>query len=136
MSDNIYFPFGYGLSYGRADYSNLQVKADSKHALVTVKLSNPSTWDIAETVQVYVSAPGAGTTAPFQQLAAFKRVQLTAGASTEVLLEVPVDRMMTVQEDGSRKLLKGEYTITVSSAAPSSRNAELGVSALTAKIKL
>ena len=136
MSDNIYFPFGYGLSYGRADYSNLQVKADSKHALVTVKLSNPSTWDIAETVQVYVSAPGAGTTAPFQQLAVFKRVQLTAGASTEVLLEVPVDRMMTVQEDGSRKLLKGEYTITVSSAAPSSRNAELGVSALTAKIKL
>jgi len=136
MSDNIYFPFGYGLSYGRADYSNLQVKADSKHALVTIKLSNPSTWDIAETVQVYVSAPGAGTTAPFQQLAAFKRVQLTAGASTEVLLEVPVDRMMTVQEDGSRKLLKGEYTITVSSAAPSSRNAELGVSALTAKIKL
>ena len=32
-----------------------------------------------------------------------------------------------VQEDGTSKLLKGDYTITVSSAAPGTRSQELGV---------
>ena len=138
MSDNIYFPFGYGLSYGHVDYSNLQItKADRKEGItLTLTLTNRGDRTIDETPQVYITAPGAGTTAPLQQLAAFQRVSVAPGASAEVQFSIPTDRLMTVQEDGSRKLLKGDYTITVSSAAPSPRSTALGVRAVSTQVKL
>ena len=138
MSANIYFPFGYGLSYGHVDYSNLQItKADRKEGVtLTLTLTNQGDRAINETPQVYITAPGAGTTAPLQQLAAFQRVNVAPGASAEVQFSIPADRLTTVQEDGSRKLVRGTYTVTVSSAAPSPRSAVLGVSAVSAQVKL
>jgi beta-glucosidase len=69
-------------------------------------------------------------------LAAFKRVSLAAGASADVSFDIPLEQLMTVQEDGSSKLLRGDYTFTVSSAAPSPRDKALGVSSASAKAKL
>lgn len=137
MSDNVFYPFGYGLSYGKVDYANLRVTADKKKgATVQVTLANHSSWPITETPQVYVSAPNAGFTAPIQQLAAFQRVALMPGESKEVQFDVPIGRLMTVQEDGSSKLTRGEYLFTVSNAAPSARNKDLDVSALSLQIHI
>lgn len=137
MADNIYFPFGYGLSYGHVSYSGLDVKADKKRGLtVTLTLTNDGNCEVTETPQVYVSVPGAGISAPIQQLVDFKRITLGTGATTELTFDIPIDRLTTVQEDGNRKLLKGEYTITVASAAPSPRTAALGIQTVSAKAKL
>lgn len=137
MSDNIYFPFGFGLSYGHVDYSALQLKGDRKKGLaLSLTLTNSGDRSVTETPQVYVSAPGAGASAPLQQLAAFHRVTVKPGESVEVAFSIPAERLTTVQADGSRKLTKGEYTVTVASAAPSSRSAALGVQALKATVKL
>lgn len=136
MTDNIFYPFGYGLSYGHVDYSGLRVNADKKGMTVNVTLTNPSDRDIVETPQLYLSAPGAGTTAPLQQLVAFQRVTLRAGESKEVTFCVLPERMQTVQADGSSRLLRGEYTVTVAAAAPSQRTSELGVPCLTSRFKL
>jgi beta-glucosidase len=138
MSDNIRFPFGYGLSYGRVDYSNLKVtKANGKEGItLTLTLTNNGSRTIDETPQVYLSAPGAGTSAPLQQLVDFQRVSVAPGATVSTQFDIPAERLTTVQENGSRKLLKGQYTITVGSAAPSYRNAALGIQALSAQVKL
>ena len=137
MTDNIYFPFGYGLSYGHVDYTDMQVKADRKAGVtLSLTLTNNSDHTVSETPQVYISAPGAGTTAPLQQLVAFSRVTVEPGQTLSTRFDIPAERLMTVQEDGSRKLLKGEYTVTVASAAPSPRSEALGVQALSAKVKL
>ena len=137
MEGNIYFPVGFGLSYGHVGYSDLKVNADKKQgASVTFTLQNDSKCDVVETPQVYVSAPGAGTTAPLQQLAAFRRVEVKAGERITITIDVPVERLMTVQADGTRKLVKGEYTLLVGSAAPSPRSSVLGVSCVSAKVKL
>ena len=137
MEGNIYFPFGFGLSYGHVGYSDLKVNADKKQgASVTFTLQNDSKCDVVETPQVYVSAPGAGTTAPLQQMAAFRRVEVKAGERITITIDVPVERLMTVQADGTRKLVKGEYTLLVGSAAPSPRSSVLGVSCVSAKVKL
>ena len=137
MTDNIFFPFGYGLSYGRVDYQNLQVKGNKKQGVqLTATLSNPSDWEVTESVQAYVAAPGAGTTAPLQQLAAFQRVTLAPHQTTEVTFQLAPERLMTVGEDGVSRLVKGEYTLTVSGAAPGSRTTVLGIPALSARLKL
>ena len=137
MEDNIYFPFGFGLSYGHVSYGNLTVNVNKKSgASVTFTLTNDSSCDVVETPQVYISAPGAGTTAPLQQLAAFRRVKVKAGGSATVTIDIPIERLMTVQADGSSKLVKGEYSLTVGSAAPSPRSSALDVSSVSAKVKL
>lgn len=137
MTDNIFYPFGFGLNYGKVEYADLKVIANKKTgATVSVTLTNNSSWSVTEIPQVYVSAPGAGVSAPLQQLASFQRVTVEPGKSVEVRFNVPVERLMTVQEDGSSKLVRGEYIFTVANAAPSMRNEELGVSVLSAKVKM
>ncbi|MBR1415848.1 MAG: glycoside hydrolase family 3 C-terminal domain-containing protein [Prevotella sp.] len=137
MTHNVFFPFGYGLSYGRADYAGINATDNRKTGVsVNFTLTNTGDRQMVETPQVYVAAPGAGSTAPLQQLAAFRRVTIAPKASVDVTIDIPLEQLMTVQADGSRSLVRGKYTITVGSAAPSSRSEELGVQALTTTLSL
>ena len=136
MVDNIYYPFGYGLHYGQVDYSNLRVKANKKGATVTATLTNSSKHDICETVQLYVTAPGAGVSAPLEQLVAFRRVDVAAGATVDVTFDVRPELLMTVGEDGLSRLTRGLYTFTVGGAAPSTRTQQLLVPMVSAQAKI
>ena len=137
MKDNIFFPFGYGLTYGKVNYQDVQVKADKKRgAQVSVTLQNDSDWSVDELVQVYVSVPGAGVSAPLQQLAAFRRVTVAPHSTVNAAFDIAPERLMTVGEDGESRLLRGEYSFTVGNAAPSPRSMELGISQLTVNTKL
>ncbi|MBO4371979.1 MAG: glycoside hydrolase family 3 C-terminal domain-containing protein, partial [Bacteroidales bacterium] len=136
MSDNIFYPFGYGLSYGKISYSEPSaVKNKDNSTTVKVKVSNNSDITTVETVQVYVSAPGAGQTAPIQQLAAFKRVEIKPNSSVDVSFNIPVERLKTVEEDGSLKLRKGTYKFAIGGAAPSNRTTQLGVGIVEKEVK-
>jgi len=136
MTDNILYPFGYGLSYGLATYSNLRATDGTSGVHATVTLTNTSNRPVTDTPQCYVSAPGAGTTAPLQQLVAFQRVTLQAGESRDVTFDIPVERLMTVQEDGTSLLTPGKYTLSVASAAPSPRSEALGVQAVSTMVMM
>ena len=85
---------------------------------------------------LYVTGPGAGTSAPLRQLVDFRRVTLAPGEQRDVTFHVPADRLATVTDDGSSRLLPGLHTLTVASAAPSPRSEVLGVQALTATIAM
>ena len=83
---------------------------------------------VCEVPQVYLRVPGAGISAAEWTLIAFDRVSLQGNAEKEISFYIPNERLMTVQADGSSKLLKGEYTVAVAAAAPMKRSDELGVS--------
>ena len=131
MSDNIMYPFGYGLTYSKVLYSDakmLNKKYKGKEPLqLQVTLRNESNRAVDEVAQVYLSAPGAGQTVPIETLISFKRVKLQPNSSQVVDFTIQPDELKMVQEDGTSKLLKGDYTVTVSSAAPGTRSQELGV---------
>jgi len=59
-----------------------------------------------------------------------------AGESRELTFQIPVERLMTVGDDGQSRLIRGEYTITVGGAAPSARTHQLGVSMVEQVVKL
>ena len=65
---DVAFPFGYGLSYSRFEYSDLTVNQEG----ATLTVTNTSTRDGAEVVQLYVSAPG-GVFGPARELKASPR---------------------------------------------------------------
>ena len=82
---DVAFPFGYGLSYSSFEYSDLTVNQEG----ATLTVTNTSTRDGAEVVQLYVSAPG-GVFGPARELKGFAKVEVAAGESVRVT--IPFDR--------------------------------------------
>lgn len=138
--DKVFFPFGYGLSYGKTEYlsttftnsvpvldSRLYRKSKSQEPIhLQTRIANNGDQDIDEAVQVYMSAPGAD--AAKSQLIAFRKVTLKAGAEQTVEFDIQPSDLATVQADGRTTLVKGTYTIRVGASAPGKRADELGVS--------
>ena len=91
------YPFGYGLSYTRFEYSNFGLTAariglrDTLRA--HVRVSNAGTRAGTEVVQLYVHDEVASVTRPVSQLADFRRVSLGPGESQTVELAIPPRRL-------------------------------------------
>ena len=134
------YPFGYGLSYGSCQYGDLTLLTRKpklgQSVEVEIPVSNTGSVERTETVQLYVSTPNAGAGAPISQLVAFERVTLQPGESRTVHFTVQPEQMKEFQQDGSAKLLKGSYTITAGTAAPTARSEELGATLRTISFKL
>ncbi|MGC4081690.1 MAG: glycoside hydrolase family 3 C-terminal domain-containing protein [Vicinamibacterales bacterium] len=84
------FPFGFGLSYTKFDYSPLRVASTGTGADLTVTVEcdvrNAGSRAGAEVVQLYVERVGADATRPPQELKAFAKIALAAGESKPVRL--------------------------------------------------
>ncbi len=131
MSDNIMYPFGYGLTYSDVSYSDMKLVggkfSHGKNTVVEVVIRNTGSRAVSEVVQLYVAAPGAGIDNPFVSLIDFSRQTLQPGESRVVRFAIPSSKLESVMEDGSKKLIAGRYTLIASGSAPCERSRELGV---------
>ncbi|HKV25289.1 MAG TPA: glycoside hydrolase family 3 C-terminal domain-containing protein [Candidatus Acidoferrum sp.] len=86
------FPFGFGLSYTKFTYSDLQVKPAADHGFdVSVRIANSGSAVGDEVPQVYLDAPKdqpAGVQFAPRTLAAFDRITLQPGESKDVTLHI------------------------------------------------
>ncbi|MCQ2147657.1 MAG: glycoside hydrolase family 3 C-terminal domain-containing protein, partial [Bacteroidales bacterium] len=90
------YPFGYGLSYSKFEYSDIQLSAGEMTtspitASVTVK--NNSSVDGDEIVQLYIRDLVGSVTRPVQELKGFRRVHIPAGETVEVKFDVTRDML-------------------------------------------
>ncbi|MGC2160764.1 MAG: glycoside hydrolase family 3 C-terminal domain-containing protein [Silvibacterium sp.] len=89
------YPFGYGLSYTRFEYSGLNVSRSADGGLdVKFELRNAGQRASDEVPQVYLDSPekqpGGGVQFAVHALAAFDRVHVGAGQSQTITLHVPL----------------------------------------------
>jgi beta-glucosidase len=113
------FPFGFGLSYAKFEYSGLKVAPASDGGLdVSFQLSNRGTVAGDEVPQIYLGAPGQlpkGVDFALHALAAFDRVHVDAGQSQSVSMHVPPQRLESwstaekkwIKPAGPREVLVG-----------------------------
>lgn len=116
------YPFGYGLSYTRFEYSDLE--ATESEVRLTVK--NVGERAGAETVQVYVAAPDSQVFRPEKELKGFGKLFLEPGESRR--LTIPLDKKAFsyfniahnawTQEAGTYKLLVGSSSRDIRLEAP------------------
>ena len=106
---DVAFPFGFGLSYSSFHYSDLSLTEEG----ASLTLTNTSSRDGAEVVQLYVSAPG-GVFGPDRELKGFAKVEVGAGQSVSVT--IPFDRYTFRHWESSRGAWEtegGTWTIRV-----------------------
>lgn len=86
------YPFGYGLSYGRFVYSEIEANATEipLGAPVTLRavIRNEGTVEAEEVVQLYVRDLVGQVTRPVRELKGFRRVRLAPGESRSVSFEL------------------------------------------------
>lgn len=111
------FPFGYGLSYTKFEYSDLKLAADKLTAdgevNVTVNLKNAGAYDGTEVVQLYVQDKVGSVTRPVKELKAFQRVELKAGESKTVSFSLPVAELAFWGYDMTYVVEPGDFKLWV-----------------------
>ncbi len=88
------YPFGYGLSYTRFEYSPItlstqslnarSLNSDSQVLRVTVEVKNAGGRDGVEIAQMYIRQRGTSVARPVRELKGFQRIALRAGESKRV----------------------------------------------------
>jgi beta-glucosidase len=82
------YPFGFGLSYTRFEYSNLRTSADSLDAdgqiVVSADIRNTGARSGDEVVQMYVKRLNSAVERPLKELRGFQRIPLRPGEKQTV----------------------------------------------------
>ena len=108
------FPFGYGLSYTRFEYSNLKVQQKDNELLVNVDVTNIGDMKGSEVVQLYVSAPKSELHKPVRELKGFTKVELKPKETKTVSISVNKEELKYWDIKENRFVLEdGEYDIQI-----------------------
>jgi len=115
----VLFPFGYGLSYTSFQYSDLQVESSGTGS-VTIRFTVANTGSVAgaEVCQCYVHPKAPVAFMAKQTLAAFQKVMLQAGQSTQVELVLAEDAFAFYSVAEHKFVVSaGEYEICVGTSS-------------------
>ncbi len=115
------YPFGYGLSYNRYEYSGMRVDrteipADgSVKVYVDVKNTGKMAGD--EIVQLYIRDRFSSVTRPVKELKDFARISLAPGETRTVGFTVTPDKLMFLDKDLKPVVEPGEFILMVGSSS-------------------
>ncbi len=115
------FPFGYGLSYTKFDYSDLKVSptvADGSSVDVSLTVRNSGARAGAEVVELYIHDGHSSVDRPVHELKGFRRVSLAPGESSAV--HFALDRSATAFYSTAKKTWvsePGQFDVLVGSSS-------------------
>ncbi len=130
MKEEPLYPFGFGLSYTRFEYSSLRLSAKKLRAgeplEISANVKNIGSRAGDEVAQLYLSYPKEIAYAPLRQLRGFMRFHLNPGESRRIAFTLAPEQMSLFDREGKIALAFGEYQIFVGGSQPDERSAALG----------
>ncbi len=122
------FPFGFGLTYSKFDYSNvtmsdapLQMKGSIK---VSATVKNSGACTAAEVVQLYIRDLVASRTRPVRELKSFQKIILDPGKSKEVVFLITSDMLAFHNEEMVFAAEPGRFQVWISPDSASGEPSE------------
>ncbi len=130
MTEEPLYPFGFGLSYSRFEYSDLalempEVKAGDSLG-VRVRVTNTGERAAEEVAQYYLKDMEASAIVPLHHLVGFERISLQPGESRVLQFTLTPQMMSFFDQDGKLTLEAGEFHLEIGGCSPGKRGLELG----------
>lgn len=129
MENEALYPFGYGLSYTRFEYSDIII---SKSELLSgetlklkVKVKNVGNYESDETVQLYLKDVEASVDVPKYQLKGIKKITLKPNEEKQVCFELTPRLMAIIDNEGNCILEPGIFQVFIGGNQPDARSAKL-----------
>ncbi len=123
------YPFGYGLSYSKFEYSNLKLSASTLNAGdplgVEAEVKNISERDGDEVVELYLSFPKSPYS-PTHALRGATRIYLASGETQHVHFTLDARDLSEVDSNGDRVVAAGSYRISVGGGQPGTAAPQVG----------
>ncbi|WP_185204885.1 beta-glucosidase BglX [Chryseobacterium sp. C3] len=111
------YPFGYGLSYTKFDYSDVTVSNANPKGNQTIQASvtvtNTGNYDGAEVVQLYIRDMVGSITRPVKELKGFQKVMLKKGESKKVTFDITPENLKFYNGDLKYDWEPGEFDIMI-----------------------
>ncbi len=115
------YPFGFGLSYTRFDYSDLKLSHTQISAkdsfIASVELTNAGNREGTEVVQLYIRDMYSSATRPVKELKDFIRITLKPGERKTVTFTVTPDKLSYWNRNMQYGVEKGEFEIMIGSSS-------------------
>ncbi len=106
------FPFGFGLSYSKFDYSNLKVTPCQNGFDVSVDVTNVGSVPASEVVQLYVDNCNCGYIRAKRELKAFDKILLQPNESKTVTFHLD-ERAFSIYHETDFVAVNGAYGISI-----------------------
>lgn len=105
------YPFGYGLSYAKFEYSNFDVRENGDVISVSLDVANVAETDSDEVVQIYFRMEDPSVKRPLKQLTAFTRVHIEGGQTQRVMFDISKSELRFYDVSRERFTIEqGRYT--------------------------
>lgn len=115
------YPFGFGLSYTKFQYHNLQTPSNinyDKDFKVSVDVTNVGDRDGDEVIELYLKDEKASTPRPIWQLEGFERINIKKGETKTVSFTITPRQLSLINKKGQRIVEPGWFTISVGGKQP------------------
>lgn len=127
VSNDPLYPFGYGLSYSKFDYSDVKLSSTQIDAngelTASVTVTNKSKVDGAEVVQLYIRDVVGSVTRPVKELKGFEKVFIKAGESKTVDFKITPEMLKFYDYDLNFVFEPGDFDVMIGGNSRDVKNA-------------
>jgi len=121
MENGPLYPFGYGLSYTKFDYSDLKLSSTeitpTSEIEVSIDVTNLGTMKGKEVVQMYIKDEIGQVTRPDKELKGFYKIELNPGETKKVSFVISPQMLEFTGITMEKVLEAGDYTITLGTSS-------------------
>lgn len=127
VSNDPLYPFGFGLSYSKFDYSDVKLSSTQIDAngelTASVTVTNKSKVDGAEVVQLYIRDIVGSVTRPVKELKGFEKVFIKAGESKTVNFKITPEMLKFYDYDLNFVFEPGDFDVMIGGNSRDVKNA-------------
>lgn len=118
INQTVAYPFGFGLSYTKFEYSNLNVVLNKNNILVSFDINNVGKYDGKEISQVYISKKCSKFYRPKKELKGFDKTFIKSHTKESITINISFDDLKIFDPVSKKWILEeGEYEILIGSSS-------------------
>jgi len=112
------YSFGYGLSYSKFQYTDLQLVKKGKYAFeVSFSVQNTGDYDGDEVAQLYMRDEFASTVQPIKQLKHFQRIFIQKGEKKNIIFTINKEDLSIINTKLDRVVEPGDFNVMVGASS-------------------